>query len=493
MIYMADVLLIFPMRQEMAARLPLSIMYVAAALKKGGYAPKIIDTRIEPLSGLDDRDLIYVGITSMSGSQITHGLEVAKQIRAQRPELPIVWGGLHPSMLPEQTIENEFVDIVVRQEGEETAVELAHALKNHLPLANVKGITFKDRGKIVNTTDRAFINLDTIGNLDYGLVKLDKYLDVRDYFSYHSSRGCPHQCIFCHNQCYNKLSWRKKSSKVVVKEMRYLIEDFGIKSFVFHEDNFFVSKERVREICSAIVENGWKINWTAQDRVDYFAGYDEAFISLLKESGCDHIFFGGESGSQKILDYVKKGITLNQTIEAVKKCKQIGITPQISFVIGWPEESWEDLCETLDFVDRLRSIHDGVEINNLFILGIFPGTPMYDIAKALGAKEYRSLEEWGSWRLDRSDLPWISKSYRLELTAVSNIVRFNFIHQKLCSTTPDVKKARLAGNSIVVVAYEILHYIFNISARYRWQRRWFKHPYEWLLWGFVKDKFIQMV
>ena len=277
---MADVLLIFPGKKEKAPRLPLSVLYLATALKKAGYQPKVLDMRVESFKGLKEDDFIFAGISTMSGSQIKYGLDVARSIRAKNPSLPLVWGGVHPTLLPGQTLKNEYVDIVVRGDGERTIVELADALKTGQRLDGIKGLTFEKDGAVFSTPDREFVDIDTIGNLDYSLVPLDRYLDVNEYFSYQSSRGCPHECIFCYNQCYNRGIWRKKKPEVVIEELRYLVESLGISSFIFQEDNFFVSKERVRQICTRIIEEGWDIHWTALNRVDYFCQYEEHLISF---------------------------------------------------------------------------------------------------------------------------------------------------------------------------------------------------------------------
>ena len=128
----------------------------------------------------------------MSGSQIHYGFEVAREIRDEDPNMPIVWGGVHPTLLSEQTIQNEFVDIVVRRDGEETIVELTNAIKNNSSFDEIKGLTYIKNGKIINTPEREFPSLNEVVNLNYDLIKLDKYLDSKEYFSYSSTSDNSH-------------------------------------------------------------------------------------------------------------------------------------------------------------------------------------------------------------------------------------------------------------------------------------------------------------
>jgi len=490
---MEEILLFFPGKKESAPYIPLSVVYLGTALKKAGYKPRIVDTRVEAFEGLGRREYLFVGISSITGSQLRHGLEIAGRIRDENPGLPIVWGGVHPTCLPEQTASHRLVDIVIRGDGEETIVELADSFAKGTPLGKVNGLTYRQEGEIVNTPNRQFTDLNRIGNLEYGLIDLGRYIDAKGYFSYQSSRGCPHNCTFCYNQGYNKGSWRSKSAEVVIDELKYIVDVLGINKIHFQEDNFFVSKERAVKICSGIIEEGLDIDWMAYNRMDYFSGYEDEFISLIKRSGCNLLFFGGESGSQRILDYMRKDITTGQIIATVKKCKQFDITPRVSFVIGWPDESRDDVLKTLDFVDEIKAIHPDADICSLFVLIPFPGTPVHEIAVSRGAKELTSLEEWADWRLDKAELPWLTNEERAELTAISNIIRFNHFHQRLSSFKSETKKAWLGNTPFMIAGYDVFHRIYEISAKMRWKRRNFKYPYEWIAWGVVRDRFINMV
>ncbi|MFH1402814.1 MAG: radical SAM protein [Candidatus Altiarchaeota archaeon] len=486
------ILLIYPGKKERAPYMPLPLLNLGTVLRNAGYDPKIVDTRIQDLKHLDGEYLL-AGITSMTGPQISHGLAVAGMIREEDPNIPIVWGGPHATMLPEQTAASSLVDIAVSGDGEETIIELANTVRDEGPLKDVNGIAFKKDGVVVSTPPRGFTDMNAIGSLHYDLVDLRKYIDCREYFSYQSSRGCPHNCTFCFNHCYSKGGWRAKKPEVVVEELRNIIEEVGANSITFQEDNSFVDKERMRSICSAIIREGWDVKWMAYNRADYFSGYDDEFTRLLGDSGCETLFFGAESGSQRILDGIGKGITVSQITDSVRKCGDYGITPMVSFIIGWPDETPGDLSKTLSLVDELRRLNPRTEVCNLWMLIPQPGTPIHETAVSQGMMVHGSLEEWGGWRFDSVRLPWMSMEAQSQLDTISNIVRFTHFHERLASRGPEVKKAWLGGSSLMVAAYDVFHYLFNISAEARWRRRYFNHPVEWRLWGAARRLYLDKV
>ncbi len=172
-----EILLVFPGKYKAPdPQIPLSLLHVASALQQGGYKVRIFDMRIEDPRNFLIGEPLFVGISCMSGLQIRYGMEFAKKTRAEKPSLIIVWGGVHPSLLPEQTAENEFVDIVVRGEGELIINRLADNLSSGKPLEQVKGITFKKDGFVKSTPEADLIDLDKIPvELPYDLLQLNKY------------------------------------------------------------------------------------------------------------------------------------------------------------------------------------------------------------------------------------------------------------------------------------------------------------------------------
>jgi radical SAM superfamily enzyme YgiQ (UPF0313 family) len=208
-------------------QVPLALLHIAALLKQESFSVRILDMRLEDYRNFQVGNPVFVGISCMSGLQIKYALEFARHVRMQNPSCPIVWGGVHPTLLPEQTAVNDFVDIVVRGEGELIVKELANALAMKRPLDNVAGITHTLNGLVVNNPDGKIIDLDTIPiDLPYELLQLERYPSFKSgRFHIQTSRGYPHRCGFCYNSIFNKNRWRGKSAKRVLDEIEYIIKN----------------------------------------------------------------------------------------------------------------------------------------------------------------------------------------------------------------------------------------------------------------------------
>ena len=253
-----EVVLVFPGKNGAPdPQVPLALLHIAASLRQEGFKVRILDMRLEDYRNFKIGTPIFVGISCMSGLQIKYALEFARRLRMQNPHCPIVWGGVHPTLLPEQTASNSYVDVVVRGEGELIIKDLANALASNQPLDNVLGITYRSDGVIKSNPDGKVIDLDTIPvDLPYDLLQMERYPSVKSgRFHIQTSRGCPHRCGFCYNGLFNKNKWRAKSAERVLDEIEYILEKFPqVKIIDPIDDNFFVDEERVKEICNGILD-----------------------------------------------------------------------------------------------------------------------------------------------------------------------------------------------------------------------------------------------
>lgn len=480
-----EVILVFPGRTSIRPQLPLSLLFLAETLEKNGYMLRLIDRRVDKKNPVDLKidNVICVGISAMTSPMILDGIEFAKQIRAISQHIPIIWGGIHPSTLPDQTILNEYVDIVVRGEGELTLLEVVKKLESGESLESVKGITYKENGKIkVNPDREEWVNLNEIGTLPYHLIDMNKYNTTE--FSYQSSRGCPHNCSFCYNRAFNKKSYRFKSSEKVLKDLEYIVGKFNLKQINFDDDNFFVNRKRVEEICKWILERKFNIDWYAACRIDYFARYDSEFINLLRDSGCKKILFGAESGSSKILKFINKDINVEETISAVKKCKDAGIIPILSFMCGLPNETKEDLYKTLDLIDEIKGIYRNALVNGLFLFTPYPNTDITNKLHEAGYSFPSSLEEWGKYLFGHVTISkqWLENRYVKELITISDIIRFRYFEEFGFLSRLESK--------FHIIPYLIFNSLFDIFARIRWKFRYFKYPIEWRLWSWIRTRYL---
>ena len=478
------VFLVYPHEKTHFVRLSLSLLSIASSLEPAGYDVKIIDMRFQDPKKYDFKDALFVGLTSFTGSNLKSAIEFSKYIKKRYPNVPVVWGGVHASILPIQTISNDYVDIIVRGEGDLTAVELAKALEKKKPLKNVQGLTFKENGKIINTPERPFLNMNDLPPQAYHLVNLTKAETTLGHFPYNGSRGCPHRCKFCFNVNFHKSKWRSVTAQRTVEDIKKIIEVSNTKGIEFTEDNFFTSKERIREIAEGIIKNNIKITWGAACRMDYFARYEIEFLKLLKKSGLDLMSGGAESGSQRILDLVNKDIKVEDTIKAVAKAKEAGIVPCLSFICGVPTETKKDVFMTLDLIDKLRKINPDTQVNGFFAFTIYPGDPLVEDCKKLGYKEPKTLEGWANHNLsDFNTQVWLSKKEIEWLETISDIIRFDYFNQT----------GRVYENLNVkwhYIPYLMMRAVYTVSARVRWRLRFFSYAYEWRLWSWVKEKYL---
>lgn len=466
---------------------PLSLLAIAAPLEKLGYKIKIIDATvddeyIQKILGTVNNTIICLGITSMTGYQIYDGLKVAKLVKERCPHIPIVWGGFHPSILPKQTVSNPYVDIVVRGQGERTFAQLIYHLKNNLPLNSILGITYKENGKIIENPDRPFEDINNFPPVPYHLVDVEKYVTDHPFvgprsINYVSSQGCPYRCAFCADQRVYKRRWSGLKAQRVLDDLEHLINKYRIRSVKFNDDNFFVNKERVRQICKGIIERKLNIKWGwANGRADQLVRFDRDrdLWRLIKKSRCTSILIGAESGSQKILDLLNKDITVEDTIKLARICRSYGIKIVYSLMIGLPTQNIEkEFNKTVNLINRIQSICDDHKIM-WFIYTPYPGTPLYDLCVKSGLEEPKSLEEWSQFDLQWNS-PWVPRRYR-KLIEQFNIFIFPFISRRCLELSKKVKR---------LIVSRLLHYslikLFHYMALFRLRYKFFSLPVEHVL------------
>lgn len=409
-----EVVLFYPrvQPQKHHHELPLSILALVPALRKRGYSVILIDERIDrhALSKLE-RSLdkaICVGISSMTGYQIQGGITAAKLVR-EVSDVPIVWGGWHVSLLPEESVKNPYVDIVVRGQGEVTFAELVQAIEEKRDLRGIPGITFKEDGRVVNNEDRPIISLDGLDPMPYDLISINKY---HPHFSYLSSIGCPMSCGFCADAVVYKGRWRAMDPYRLSDEISALSKrlSWRIRSIYFIDNNFFVNPERVITFCQEILKRKTSIVWEALGHPKQLAHFDDEFYDLIRRAGCYRILTGTESGSQKVLDYIKKKSTAEDSLIFAEKCKRSQIIPVLSLMCGFPGSPLEDLKETVLFVNKVKRVNSNVK-TKLFFFTPYPGSRLYQEAINNGFQPPKDLEDWSHYTLNVSNMPYITPEY----------------------------------------------------------------------------------
>ncbi|MBU1289736.1 B12-binding domain-containing radical SAM protein [Patescibacteria group bacterium] len=357
---------------------PLGLLYLAAYLQKNSeHQVEILDCQVEELNYKQIEEKIKenapdaIGLTTMTFTLIDV-LNIVKIAKKINPEIKTILGGPHVDIYPEETINQPGVDYLVLGEGEKPLKGLLDNINSLNNLRQVKGVVFKDNNKIVNT-GRAELNqdLDSLPFPARRLTPYQKYSSVLSKVSpvttMFTSRGCPYKCLFCDRPHLGKF-FRARSAKNVVDEMEEC-QKMGIKEILIYDDTFTVKRQRVIDICLEIQKRNLKIDWDVRARVDTV---DKELLEIMKDSGCQRIHYGVEAGTQKILNVLRKGITLEQVEKAFKLSRKIGLETLAYFMIGSPTETKEDILETIKFAKKINP-----DFTHITITTPFPATDLY--------------------------------------------------------------------------------------------------------------------
>ncbi len=389
-----DVLLIYPRFDYPTfgePQEPLGLLYVGAALEAAGHDVRLIDLTVSDPSDIDEA-LGTAHMAGISSSSALYGraCTVLERIKAQRPGLPVVLGGPHATVLAADAVERGF-DAAVIGEGEAAAVEIAEAVEQGRALHTVPGVAAFVDGRVERGPARPFIpDLDALPDPDRGLVDYIKYFDMGlTRAGLMASRGCPWRCSFC-KPMQDKLFGRRirrRSQHRIVAEMKAIRDSMGRSAFLFRDDTMALAgiewfRAFEREF-QALGLSG--LSWSCQARVDQV---EAPLLEQMKRCGLEGVAFGVESGSQKVLDFYRKGIKVDQTIRAFDLCRELGIGTHAFIMLGAPVETREDLEQTVSLVERIRPNSVSVSITTPA-----PGTDLYEQTRAMGIYNIEDPED----------------------------------------------------------------------------------------------------
>ena len=383
---------------------PLGLAYIASALRKAGFKVKILDLQVSKMSLQDTEKLfrrekpLIVGITA-----ITLGWpDVIKMARWTKKVLPkslLVVGGPHLSMYPEESLSFDFIDVGICGEGEETMVELAQKYIYNRAIDNIKGIVVKKLKKIIINPPRGPVeNVDKLSFPAFDLLQYRKYWALgiqRPFFTMITGRGCPYRCTFCYQDPL--VRYRQRSAISVVEEFEIYIKKYGAKELIIFDDSFTVDRQRVLEICRLIRIRNLNFKWNIRTRADLI---DEELLRNLKEAGCYSLHIGVESGEQKILDAMNKGITISQIKKAFKLANNLGFETRGYFMIGYLGEDSKTIRKTIDFSKELD-----LDWASFTVTIGHPKTELYESALKNGVLKD---DYWKNYTLDKmnNQLPY---------------------------------------------------------------------------------------
>jgi anaerobic magnesium-protoporphyrin IX monomethyl ester cyclase len=373
---------------------PIGLAYLAAVAEKNGHTVQVTDCLPSDMNFSEMKRQVaafnpdIIGITTMTSTSQS-ALEAAHILKESCPDALTAVGGPHVTFADTSTLnECPDLDVVVRREGEETLLDLARYVTNEKNLDEVLGITFRKNGKIVQMPDRPLIqNLDELPFPALEHFKLSDYkIFGKMYLPIITSRGCPFGCSFCVSSRMVGNTLRTRSPKNVVDELEWLKNVHGAEAFVFYDDMLTFDKKRIYEICEEIKKRKIGLPWDCTTRVDQVS---RELLGKMREANCQEIFFGVESGCQRILDKVHKRTSVELNDQAIKWAKEAGLFVAISVIIGYPGETPDTVKQTLDFVRKVKP-----DDAYLCVATPYPGTELRTLVEKMG---WKMTSDWAHY------------------------------------------------------------------------------------------------
>ncbi|MEM0128349.1 MAG: radical SAM protein [Thermoplasmatales archaeon] len=398
---------------------PLGLAYLASVARLQGDEVSIIDS-IAMNYSLDQvkaeikrRDPDLLGITSTT-SMIPDAYSVAKFAKENNANVKVAIGGPHVTFAQEMTLkESPQIDYVVAGEGETIFSNLLLHLKGKKDIREIKGISYRgSEGIVVGPPEALIKDVDSIPLPSIDLLPMDKYVAGKKKFgTLMTSRGCPYNCIFCSSSLQFGKIWRGHSTERVMTEIRRLVYDYGLHEIEFLDDTFTLNMKRAVEISNRIRDEKLDIKWSGSARVNLF---NDEIATAMRRAGAHTIYFGIESGNQKTLDFIGKGIKLQQAIDSVRKANSAGLNTLGSFIIGFPDDTKEEVKNTIKFAKKVK-----VRLAQFTIATPYPGTRLWDLAMARGIiktmnwRKYTTLSPVMALTnfTDKGILTWLGRAY----------------------------------------------------------------------------------
>ena len=385
---------------------PLGLAYLAANLERGGHEVSILDAPALDLTStgicksIEAESYDLIGVTMLT-PMYRRSIEVVRAIKKAFPKLPIVVGGPHPTILPEETlIENKEIDFAVIGEGEIVFLNFVNALEKGEDTEGIPGIAYrKNDSVVVNKPPEMIAHLDDLPIPARHLLPMHAYhmtesrTQAEHAFTVSVSRGCPFNCAFCCRIIFGR-KVRHHSVDRIIDEITTLVNDYGAKEINLEADTLTVNKHFINSLCEKIIASGLskKITWTCESRIDTI---NKDMLKKMREAGCWEISYGVETGSQRLLDLIHKDISLEQIEKTFAITKRIGIDIRAFYMLGIPTETREESLKTIAFAKKLDA-----RWSQFTVFTPFPGTELYDMVVKEGALKSHNWADYkthGGW------------------------------------------------------------------------------------------------
>ncbi len=434
---------------------PFGIMYVADALIKAGFGVRLFhetESYLEEFMREVERARpLFVGFSTITGPQLRPVIAASRRVKAFG--IPVVWGGVHATIMPEECLREDYVDYVVVNEGEETCTELARMLarmEQRTP-DQIFGLAYDDAGKPIVNPERPFIkNLDDYAPR-WDLIPVERYLiesgPYKRALPVYISRGCPFRCGFCYNEVVMKRTWRQHSDDFVLSQIQWLKDHYQIDAVDYADDYLFGRIKPMQRLVEKV-----RMPWSGQVRCQLLK---PEFVQWMKATGCQWVNIGAESGSQAVLDSMHKDQKAWQIEWAVKNLAEGAphIEANLSFIIGLPAETPSEALVTIRLIEKLSDVNPKARCS-VCVYMPYPGTPLWPEALAKGFVPPSSQAGWCDFDLNRGNTPWMNDADAQVMSEINDIL---FV-------------GRSRGHWLLTPYYSLL--------RWRWHQMYFKHFWE---------------
>jgi len=457
--------------------LPMSLLAVGALLD-GVHDYRIIDGNLvhDPLEVLDQAiretgsDLL--AITVMPGPQLSHAVPISRELKARHPSLTIVWGGYFPTQHYDVTLRADYVDYVVRGHGELIFRAFVDAFVAGKDPYDISGLAYRHplSGEVVSNPLAPIPHPDRMPDFPYHQIDMPRYVRPtfmgRRTLPHHSSYGCPFRCNFCAVVNMVNGRWFTQSAERTAGVTRRMVENWGVDSVEFYDNNFFVHEKRTAEFAERIMD--LQIAWWGEGRIDTLLNYSNRNWELMRDAGLRMVFLGAESGSDETLKRMNKGGTAStaKTLAIARKMADYKIVPEFSFVLGNPPDPETDVRQSIEFIRTVKQVNPAAEI----ILYMYTPVPLagelYDQAKAEGFAFPETLEGWidNSWQefaqRRSSNMPWLDDPLRRRVHNFERVLNAYY---------PTVTDPRLGGS---------WRRVLRSASAWRYRTRYYNHPLE---------------
>jgi anaerobic magnesium-protoporphyrin IX monomethyl ester cyclase len=465
------VVFFFPAFSSSEATAPLGILALATPLLRAGYEIRIIDSTITPdfqRRTIEElRDALCLAVSLVTGPMIRETVEIAKSAKELYPDKPVILGGWHPSLLPDQTLAAPYVDVVVKGQGEDAFLEVVQRIEAGESLKGIQGVGYKESGRLMFNAPRPLKPISDLPPKAYHLADFDAYQRVcgRRWAMYTSSLACPFNCAYCTNEGVYGRKWNALEPEQVVEETTDLVTRYGLSLLWIVDDNFLVDRERALGIAEGLVRRGVKFDWSIQASTNLVTRLSVQELKLLRRAGLSQVAQGAESGSPKVLHLMNKDFQKIETIyEAANRLTQAGIRPSFNMIFGFPGEGTAERRESIRLVMKICRQYPGAEFwTNIFTP--YPGAPVMKRAFELGIHVPTSFEGWVDFFPRYTTLPWLNGKKHARVQRMRDYLRLAFHRVPI-----GVRKRHPLNN--------LVHELIAFAARWRLDHDIYALPFE---------------